>query len=621
MLKPNDDAPTCPDTFLKDSREIPLNLHLRIAKRRARAAGLGDQVPACTGNEAVSSEIESIMEALERIHLKPDFLPARFLRDGSHRASAVCRITGPRCAGTAFLIARGLLLTNNHVLGTADFAARCKAEFDFEDGKTAIGVSIRPDKVFITSRALDYTIVACDDTPLTEIAPIRLKRDPTLVAERERVNIIQHPKARKKEVAIHENRVEKRLDRVIRYRTDTDRGSSGAPVFNDQWELVALHHAGCDLPNNEALNEGVLISAIVDDLNLKLNDKQFSASAKLVVPHLENVSPLLGFFQLSGVLNDPGDQSVGAYAGDRRFTDIGFWACNQPNDAPSNDWIHAAADAIKTLNLDLLGVTGIRREALDRLVVEAGQHSKALDYVATSTQGEASLAVLFDTDSTHAERLDPTLDGFDDVVDGQRVFPHTPLVVKFKVTEIDGDSTEFIVVGIRLCDTPGATGRRCRQLASSTLTQLIDRLRQEHELPVLLGGDFHQEVSANVLGAIEQKHDLVFATTREATGSSLVVGLNKQIEDIVTTRDQQVVNIDGGETGVTRLDQSLPPLDSRVSDDVPVVFRIIMQQLERSHQDQPSEPPPEPSGDPDFPQGTHVVRVPRGTKEIRIQFE
>ena len=34
------------------------------------------------------------------------------------------------------------------------------------------------------------------------------------------------------------------LEQFLHYRTDTAPGSSGSPVFNDQWEVVALHHSG-----------------------------------------------------------------------------------------------------------------------------------------------------------------------------------------------------------------------------------------------------------------------------------------------------------------------------------------------------------------------------------------
>ena len=102
MLKPFEDSRACPDTFLKNTRELPASLHLRIARRRARAAGLQENVPAMPATESVSNEIESIAEALERIHLEPNFLPARFLKDGSQCSRAVCRIMGPGWSGTAF---------------------------------------------------------------------------------------------------------------------------------------------------------------------------------------------------------------------------------------------------------------------------------------------------------------------------------------------------------------------------------------------------------------------------------------------------------------------------------------------------------------------------------------
>ena len=59
----------------------------------------------------------------------------------------------------------------------------------------------------------------------------------------ESVNIIQHPRGRQKEVVISDNKVQSIYEKVIEYTADADFGSSGSPVFNNRWQLVALHHA------------------------------------------------------------------------------------------------------------------------------------------------------------------------------------------------------------------------------------------------------------------------------------------------------------------------------------------------------------------------------------------
>ena len=56
----------------------------------------------------------------------------------------------------------------------------------------------------------------------------------------------------------------------LQYSTDTMPGSSGSPVFNDLWQVIALHHAGGDLQSNDQgdrrfVNEGILMSAIQTD--------------------------------------------------------------------------------------------------------------------------------------------------------------------------------------------------------------------------------------------------------------------------------------------------------------------------------------------------------------------
>ena len=78
-----------------------------------------------------------------------------------------------------------------------------------------------------------------------------------------RLNIIQHPRGRKKEVVVQQNTTTDVHANVIHYYSDTDYGSSGSPVFNNTWDLMALHHAR---KPSENANEGIRIDKIVADL-------------------------------------------------------------------------------------------------------------------------------------------------------------------------------------------------------------------------------------------------------------------------------------------------------------------------------------------------------------------
>jgi hypothetical protein len=52
----------------------------------------------------------------------------------------------------------------------------------------------------------------------------------------------------------------------VKYSVNTEGGSSGAPCFNTDWQLVALHHSGdpnFDPDHKPAYNEGIPIGAIL----------------------------------------------------------------------------------------------------------------------------------------------------------------------------------------------------------------------------------------------------------------------------------------------------------------------------------------------------------------------
>jgi endonuclease G len=208
--------------------------------------------------------------------------------------------------GSGVLISPRLFLTNNHVLPDEETAAGSRAQFEYLT--TATGMvrepllfNMRPDKFFITSERLDISIVALEDVngagqPLSLRGWCPLIPGSGKAIKGERVNIIQHPSGERMQVTVRDNTIMAVEGDFLQYQADTKAGSSGAPVFNDQWEMAALHHAGVPKrdPTGRILmrdgkpwtgrrededeidwmsNEGVRISSLVDHVNKDYVDK------------------------------------------------------------------------------------------------------------------------------------------------------------------------------------------------------------------------------------------------------------------------------------------------------------------------------------------------------------
>ena len=198
--------------------------------------------------------------ALERILGTSDLVGINYLEIGLAAAHAVCRIQvrdeqGRVLGfGTGSMVSPNLLLTNHHVLESAVLARRSLADFNFEDDVNFIPRETKtfpldPARFFYTDVDQDFSLVAVrpqatDGTALSSFGYLRLLPDSGKALLKESVSIIQHPEGSTKQVALRENQVIGIKDQFIHYETDTQPGSSGSPVFNDQWDMVALHHAG-----------------------------------------------------------------------------------------------------------------------------------------------------------------------------------------------------------------------------------------------------------------------------------------------------------------------------------------------------------------------------------------
>jgi hypothetical protein len=175
-------------------------------------------------------------------------LPVHFLELDLKRARSVARVQLPDgTAGTGFLIEDDLFVTNNHVLPDADHARRATITFNYQldlDGNRADAVDIpsSPDDGFATSAAYDWTLVRMQPGTNQTWGAIRLRR--RTIAGVGYVNIIQHPQGGYKQLACYHNYLTASDDATVSYLTDTLPGSSGSPVFDSEWEMVALHQSG-----------------------------------------------------------------------------------------------------------------------------------------------------------------------------------------------------------------------------------------------------------------------------------------------------------------------------------------------------------------------------------------
>ena len=238
--------------------------------------------------------------AIERIIGQNDLLPISYLEAGRRAANPVCRIEIRDRLGrvlghaTGFLVSPSLLLTNNHVLENYDVAQFSVAQFDYEvdlDLKERPMKSFRltPNRFFITDQNLDFTLVAieevsADGTKVSDFGSLPLISQTGKGLVGEYVSIIQHPSGAPKAVAIRENQIIDVFDDYIHYSTDTMPGSSGSPVYNDDWFVISLHHAGVPNPKNRAefiANEGIRISSIIQFVVER--DANFSDDQKILL--------------------------------------------------------------------------------------------------------------------------------------------------------------------------------------------------------------------------------------------------------------------------------------------------------------------------------------------------
>ena len=230
------------------------------------------------GEPLVPPETDTLQAGLEAVIDEPNFKAIWWLERAIEVAKSVARIKLPNGSATGFMISPNILMTNNHVFENAADAKGARVQFNYQllpDGSAAKVDDWRcdPSSLFRTNPDLDYTVVRVASRNGVDAGSVwgwlNLRHGVT-VAIGQRVNIVQHPQGRFKEIAFRDNQVmaANPTDAFIQYVTDTDYGTSGSPVFDDWFNVVALHNQRVRDPSNPHRwyrNQGYRVDEILGD--------------------------------------------------------------------------------------------------------------------------------------------------------------------------------------------------------------------------------------------------------------------------------------------------------------------------------------------------------------------
>ncbi len=244
------------------------------------------------GNAAVDLDLAKA-PSYEKVFGETGYQPLRWIQKALTSARSVARIGPDKYdgRGTGFLFdgawaldelrGRPLLLTNAHVCSNDPDVQGAYPYPDSHDNLTAAfldaggadhATEYSFKRVLWSSKPseLDATLLELEEHPADRKPPTIQTATPVLnEAVDKRLNILGHPRGLDMRISLQDNEIVSVGDKYVHYRTPTDPGSSGSPVFDQDWRLVALHHAASTA---RKANEGVLIDAILEQIKADLSN-------------------------------------------------------------------------------------------------------------------------------------------------------------------------------------------------------------------------------------------------------------------------------------------------------------------------------------------------------------
>ena len=239
--------------------EPPGNLLLPVLRtghiEKSGAMSEGDPKDLKAEAEALADN----MDHLEAIFGTDRMQTYKWYKQGLDQCNSIARIErrNGQGHGTGWLVKAAdffpgepgvLVVTNDHVISEvanplAIFPKDCQVNFQAMSEVLQVEEKVRWSSPYTQ---LDATFLKLKQEP--KAPPLTLHT--SLVQMNEpppRMYIIGHPRGRDLEISMQDNYLVACNESLVHYRTPTEPGSSGSPVFEaNAWEVVALHHKGKD---------------------------------------------------------------------------------------------------------------------------------------------------------------------------------------------------------------------------------------------------------------------------------------------------------------------------------------------------------------------------------------